>query len=68
MTVTDFVLSSIEKPVLKTPAIYNYILVLRRTSLATNVVQSWRKEDVFFQKASSSDDFGKELEYSITGN
>ena len=31
MTVTDFVLSSIEKTMLKTPAIYNYIEVLPRT-------------------------------------
>ena len=30
MTVTDFVLSSIEKTLLKTPAIYNYIEVLPR--------------------------------------
>ena len=31
MTVTDFVLSSIEKALLKTPAKYNYIEVLPRT-------------------------------------
>ena len=30
MTVTDFVLSSIEKTLLKTPAIYNYTEVLPR--------------------------------------
>ena len=47
MTVTDFVLSSIEKTLLKTPAIYNYIKVLPRTFLATTGVQSWRQEDVF---------------------
>ena len=47
MTVTDFVLSSIEKTLLKTPAIYNYIEVLPRTFLATTGVQSWRQEDVF---------------------
>ena len=47
MTVTDFLLSSIEKTLLKTPAIYNYIEVLPRTFLVTTGVQSWRKEDVF---------------------
>ena len=47
MTVPDFVLSSIEKTLLKTPAIYNYIEVLPRTFLATTGVQSWRQEDVF---------------------
>ena len=47
MTVTDFVLSSIEKTLLKTPAIYNYIEVLPRTFLATTGVQSWRQEDNF---------------------
>ena len=47
MTVTDFVLSSIEKTLLKTPAIYNYIEVLPRTFLATTGVQSSRQEDVF---------------------
>ena len=45
MTVTDFVLSSIEKSLLKTPAIYNYFEVLPRTFLATTGVQSWRQED-----------------------
>ena len=47
MTVTDFVLSSIEKTLLKTPAIYNYIEVLPRNFLAKTGVQSWRQEDVF---------------------
>ena len=47
MTVTDFVLSSTEKTLLKTPAIYNYIKVLPRKFLATTGVQSWRQEDVF---------------------
>ena len=47
MTVTDFVLWSIEKNLLKTPAIYNYIEVLPRNFLATTGVQSWRQEDVF---------------------
>ena len=47
MTVTDLVLSSIEKTLLKSPAIYNYIEVLPRTFLATTGVQSWRQEDVF---------------------
>ena len=65
MTVTDFVLSSIEKTLLKTPAIYNYIEFLPRTFLATTGVQSWRQEDVF---ASSSNDLSNELEYSIPGN
>ena len=44
---TDFVLSLIEKTLLKTPAIYNYIEVLLRTFLANAGVQSWRQEDVF---------------------
>ena len=47
MTVTDFVLSSIEKTLLKTPAKYNYIEVVPRRFLATTGVQSWRQEDVF---------------------
>ena len=47
MTVTDFVLSSIEKTVLKTPAIYNYNEVLSIPFSATTGVQSWRQEDVF---------------------
>ena len=47
MTVTDFVLSSIEKTLLKTPAKYNYIEVLPRVFLATTGVQSWRQEDVY---------------------
>ena len=47
MTVTDFVLSSIEKTLLKSPSMYNYIEVLPRTFLATTGVQSWREEDVF---------------------
>ena len=47
MTVTDSVLSSIEKALLKNPAIYNYIEVLPRTFLAITGVQSWRQEDVF---------------------
>ena len=47
MTVTDFVLSSTEKTLLKTPAIYNYIEILPRVFLATTGVQSWRQEDVF---------------------
>ena len=47
MTVNDFVLSSIEKTLLKTPAIYNYIEVLPKIFLATIGVQSWRQEDVF---------------------
>ena len=40
MTVTDFVLSSIEKTLLKSPAIYNYVEVLLRPFLATTGVQS----------------------------
>ena len=46
-TVTDFVLSSIEKTLLKSPAIFNYIEVLPRSFLATTGVQNWRQEDVF---------------------
>ena len=47
MTVTDYVLSSIEKTFLKNPAIYSYIEVVPKTFLATAGVQSWRQEDVF---------------------
>ena len=47
MTVTDYVLLSKEKTLLKNPAIYNYIEVVRKTFLATAGVQSWRQEDVF---------------------
>ena len=47
MNVTDYVLSSIEKTLLKNPAIYNYIEVVPKTFLATAGVQSWRQEDVF---------------------
>ena len=46
MTVTDFMLSSIEKTLSKTPAIYNCIEVLPKTFLATTGV-SWRQEDLF---------------------
>ena len=47
MTVTDYVLSPIEKTLLKNPTIYNYIEVVPKTFLATAGVQSWRQEDVF---------------------
>ena len=47
MTVTDYVLSLIEKTLLKNPAIYNYIEVVPKTFLATAGVKSWRQEDVF---------------------
>ena len=47
MTVTDYVLSSIEKTLLKNPAIYNYLDVVPKTFLTSAGVQSWRQEDVF---------------------
>ena len=47
ITVTNYVLSTIEKTLLKVPAIYNYIEVVPEKILATAGVQSWRKEDVF---------------------
>ena len=47
MTVSDHVLTAIEKTLLKTPAVYRYTEVLPRTFLATTGVQSWRQEDVF---------------------
>ena len=50
MTVADFVLSLIEKTLLKSPAVFNYIEVLPRTFLATTGVQSWRREDGFAKK------------------
>ena len=42
-----FFIGSIEKTLLKTPAVYRYTEVLPRTFLATTGVQSWRQEDVF---------------------
>ena len=39
--------SSIEKALLKNPAVYDYIELLQKTFLATAGVQSWRQEDVF---------------------
>ena len=50
MTVTEYVLSSIEKTLLKNPAIFNYIELVRKMFLATAEVQSWRQEDVFTKK------------------
>ena len=47
MTVSDHVLTAIEKTLLKTPAVYRYTEVLPRTLLATTGVQCWRQEDVF---------------------
>ena len=47
MTVTDHVISAIEKTMLKTPAVYRFNEVLPRTFLATAGVRSWRQEDVF---------------------
>ena len=47
MTVKYFILSSIEKTLLKTPAKHNFIDVLLRIFLAATGVQSWRQEDVF---------------------
>ena len=47
MTVTDYGLSSIEKTLLKNPAIYNYIGIVPKSFLATAGVQSWRQEDAF---------------------
>ena len=47
MTVTDHVISAIEKTMLKTPAVYRFTEVLPRTFLATAGVRSWRQEDVF---------------------
>ena len=47
MTVTDYVLSSIEKTLLKNPAIYNYIEKVSKNFLANAGVQNWRQEDVF---------------------
>ena len=50
MTVTDCVLSSLEKILLKNPANYNYIEKVPKTFLATAGVQSWRQEDVFAEE------------------
>ena len=50
LTVTDFLLSSIEKTLLKSTAIYKYLEVLTRTFLTTTGVQSWRQEDVFVKE------------------
>ena len=47
MTVTDHVLSAIEKTLLKTPAVYRYTEVLPRTFLALDGIRSWSQEDIF---------------------
>ena len=47
MTVTDHVLTAIEKTLLNTPAMYRYTEVLPRTFLATTGIRSWSHEDIF---------------------
>ena len=47
MTIADHVLTSIEKTLLKTPAVYRYTEVLPRTFLATTGIKSWSHEDIF---------------------
>ena len=47
MTITDNVLGTLEKQLMKTPAAYGFTEVLPRTFLATTGVKSWRQEDVF---------------------
>ena len=47
MTLTDHVLSAIEKTLLKTPAVYRYTEVLPRNFLATAGIRSWSQEDIF---------------------
>ena len=50
MTVNDYVLSSIEKTLLKNPALYNYYDVVLKTFLATVGKQNWRQKKVFAKK------------------
>ena len=50
MIVTDYVVSSIEKTLLKNPAIYNFIEVVSKTFLATAKVQNWRQKLIFAKK------------------
>ena len=47
MTVSDNVVGTIEKTLLKTPAIYRYNEVITKTFLATTGQQSWKHEDIF---------------------
>lgn len=47
MTITDHVVTAIEKTLLKTPAMYRYNEVLAKTFLATRGQLSWKHEDVF---------------------
>ena len=47
MTVADHVLTTIEKTLLKTPAMYCYTEVLPRTFLDTTGKRSWSYEDIF---------------------
>ena len=68
MTVTDFVLSSIEKTLLKTPAIYNYYKGFTENFFGHNWCAKLATRRRFCQRASSSNDFSNELEYSIPGN
>ena len=46
MTIADQVLTSIEKTLLKTPAVFRYTEVLPRIVLATNGMINWSHEDI----------------------
>ena len=67
MTVTDYVLSSIEKTLLKTPAIYNLSKFYHELFWPQLVCKAGDKKTCY-QRASLSNDFGNELEYSNPGN
>ena len=47
MTVSDVVVSAIEKTLLKTPAMYRYNEVISKTFLALRGQQLWKHEDIF---------------------
>ena len=67
MLVTDYVLSSIEKALLKNSAIYNYIELVQKTFLATAGVQSWRQRDAVAQKSVRKKDSSKSINETYLG-
>ena len=47
MTVSDHVVTAIEKVLTKTPAMYRYTEVLPKSFLASKSHYSWKQEDIF---------------------
>ena len=62
MTIADHVLTTIEKTLLRTPAVYRYKEVLPRSFLATTAMRSWNYEDI------SSKESVRRMVISITTN